>query len=108
MPMSLGNYWPAKAALKLYEPDVIRFFLINVQYRGPIDFAPELLDEAKRSYERLRETMRTVEAERRRAPDAGKADHSVRAATAKATPGFDAAISDGFKTRDALSVTFES
>src|SRR5438309_6673339 len=66
MHKSLGNFWPVKAALKLYEPEVIRFFLINVQYRGPIDFAPELLDEAKRSYERLRETMRTVEAERRR------------------------------------------
>src|SRR2546426_649004 len=85
MHKSLGNYWPVKAALKLYEPEVIRFFLINVQYRGPIDFAPELLDEAKRSYERLRETMRTVEAERRRAPDAGEADHSLRVATAKAT-----------------------
>src|SRR3989454_647902 len=68
MHKSLGNYWPVKAALKLYEPEVIRFFLINVQYRGPIDFAPELLDEAKRSYERLRETTRTLEAERRRAP----------------------------------------
>src|SRR5438093_1040097 len=72
MHKSLGNYWPVKAALKLYEPEVIRFFLINVQYRGPIDFAPELLEEAKRSYERLRETTRTVEAERRRAPDSGK------------------------------------
>src|SRR5438093_1016192 len=72
MHKSLGNYWPVKAALKLYEPEVIRFFLLNVQYRGPIDFAPELLDEAKRSYERLRETTRTVEAERRRAPDSGK------------------------------------
>src|SRR3989475_115679 len=49
MHKSLGNYWPVKAALKLYEPEVIRFFLINVQYRGPIDFAPDLLDEAKRS-----------------------------------------------------------
>src|SRR5712691_10749800 len=82
MHKSLGNYWPVKAALKLYEPEVIRFFLINVQYRGPIDFAPELLDEAKRSYERLRETMRTVEAERRREPDAGKDDDSVREAIA--------------------------
>src|SRR3989442_1267392 len=107
MHKSLGNYWPVKAALKLYEPEVIRFFLINVQYRGPIDFAPELLDEAKRSYERLRETMRTVEAERRRAPDAGKADHSLRVATAKAIADFDAAMSDDFNTREAIAVIFE-
>src|SRR2546428_340653 len=107
MHKSLGNYWPVKAALKLYEPEVIRFFLINLQYRGPIDFAPELLDEAKRSYERLRETTRTVEAERRRAPDAGKTDHSLRTATAKALADFDAAMSDDFNTREAIAVIFD-
>ena len=107
MHKSLGNYWPVKAALKLYEPEVIRFFLINLQYRGPIDFAPELLDEAKRSYERLRETTRTVEAERRRAPDAGKADHSLKIATSKALADFDAAMSDDFNTREAIAVLFE-
>jgi len=107
MHKSLGNYWPVKAALKLYEPEVIRFFLINVQYRGPIDFAPELLEEAKRSYERLRETTRTVEAERRRAPDTGKADHSLMVATTKALADFDAAMSDDFNTREAIAVIFE-
>ena len=96
-----------KAALKLYEPDVIRFFLINVQYRGPIDFTPELLDEAKRSYERIRETTRTLDAERRRALDAGKADRSLKAATAKALEDFDAAMSDDFNTREAIAAIFE-
>src|SRR5881296_3892316 len=107
MHKSLGNYWPVKAALKLYEPVVIRFFLINLQYRGPIDFAPELLDEAKRSYERLRETTRTLDAERRRAADTGKADHSLNAATAKALADFDAAMSDDFNTREAIAVIFD-
>jgi len=50
MHKSLGNFWPVTAALERYEPEVIRFFLTNVQYRGPIDFTPDLLDEAKRSY----------------------------------------------------------
>src|SRR6266581_1197320 len=107
MHKSLGNYWPVKAALKLYEPEVIRFFLINVQYRGPIDFAPELLEEAKRSYERLRETTRTLEAERRRAPDAGKGDRSLKAATAKALADFDAAMSHDFNTREAIAGIFD-
>src|SRR5207245_10479490 len=87
--------------------EVIRFFLINVQYRGPIDFAPELLDEAKRSYERLRETTRTVEAERRRVPDTGKGDHSLMVASAKAPADFDAAMSDHFNTRERLGVLFQ-
>ncbi len=107
MHKSLGNYWPVKAALKLYEPEVIRFFLMNVQYRGPIDFTPDLIDEAKRSYERLRETVRSVDAERRRAPEQGTPDADLRAATAKATSAFDAAMSDDFNTREAIAILFD-
>src|SRR2546430_9122261 len=107
MHKSLGNFWPVLAALERYEPEVLRFFLINVQYRGPIDFAPELLDEAKRSYERLRETTRTLEAERRRAPGSGKGDRSLNASTAKALADFDAAMSDDFSTREAIAVIFD-
>ena len=107
MHKSLGNFWPVKAALKLYEPEVIRFFLVNVQYRGPIDFIPDLLDEAKRSYERLRETVRSVDAERRRAPESGKGDRTLKAATTKALADFDVAMSDDFNTREAVAVLFD-
>jgi len=107
MHKSLGNFWPVKAALKLYEPEVIRFFLVNVQYRGPIDFTPDLLDEAKRSYERLRETVRSVDAERRRAPESGKGDRTLKAATTKALADFDVAMSDDFNTREAVAVLFD-
>ena len=107
MHKSLGNFWPVTAALERYEPEVIRFFLVNVQYRGPIDFAPELIDEAKRSYERLRETVRSLDAERRGAPAIGKGDSEVRAATTKALADFDAAMSDDFNTREAIAVLFE-
>jgi cysteinyl-tRNA synthetase len=107
MHKSLGNFWPVTAALQRYEPEVIRFFLINVQYRGPIDFSPDLLDEAKRAYERLRETVRTVEAEQRRAPESGPGDRDLKAASAKVLTDFDAAMSDDFNTREALAVLFD-
>ncbi|TLZ43067.1 MAG: cysteine--tRNA ligase [Methanobacteriota archaeon] len=107
MHKSLGNFWPVTAALQRYEPEVIRFFLINVQYRGPIDFSPELLDEAKRAYDRLRETVRTVEAERRRAPESGPGDRDLKVASAKVLTDFDAAMSDDFNTREALAVLFD-
>src|SRR5467141_1481019 len=107
MHKSLGNFWPVTAALQRYKPEVIRFFLINVQYRGPIDFPPDLIDEAKRSYERLRETVRTIEAERRRSLESGKADRDLKAANAKALADFDAAMSDDFNTREAIAALFE-
>jgi cysteinyl-tRNA synthetase len=107
MHKSLGNFWPVTAALSRYEPEVIRFFLLNVQYRGPIDFTPDLIEEAKRSFGRLQETVRTVEAERRRAPEKGKADAGIRSATKKALTNFDAVMSDDFNTREAIAVLFE-
>jgi cysteinyl-tRNA synthetase len=107
MHKSLGNFWPLTAALSRYEPEVVRFFLLNVQYRGPIDFTPDSIDEAKRSYERLQETVRTVDAERRRAPENGKADAGIRLATKTALTNFDAAMSDDFNTREAIAVLFE-
>jgi cysteinyl-tRNA synthetase len=107
MHKSLGNFWPLTAALSRYEPEVVRFFLLNVQYRGPIDFTPDSIDEAKRSYERLQETVRTVDAERRRAPEKGTADAGIRSATKTALTNFDAAMSDDFNTREAIAVLFE-
>src|SRR5205809_847488 len=80
---------------------------ITIRHCGPIDFTPDLLDEAKRSYGRLSETVRTVDAERRRAPAKGKADSELRASTKKALADFDAAMSDDFNTREAIAVLFE-
>lgn len=107
MHKSLGNFWAVKDALALYEPDVVRFFLIHAQYRSPIDFSPELIDEARRSYERLRETILRIDAELRHAPEKGNADTELTAATHKALRDFDEAMSDDFNTREALASLFD-
>ncbi len=107
MHKSLENYWSVKDALTRFEPEVIRFFLVNAQYRSPIDFTIEGMEEAGRSYARLRETIRTLEAERRRAPDTGKGDPELKAATAEALEAFDDAMSDDFNTREAIAVLFD-
>jgi len=107
MHKSLENYWSVKDALTRFEPEVIRFFLVNAQYRSPIDFTIEGMEEAGRSYARLRETIRTLEAERRRAPDTGKSDAELKAATAEALEAFDDAMSDDFNTREAIAAIFE-
>jgi cysteinyl-tRNA synthetase len=107
MHKSLGNFWTVKDALTKVDPEVLRFFLLNAQYRSPIDFTLEGLEEAKRSYDRLRETVRTVHAERRRAPTSGKADDEARKATGEARRAFEAAMDDDFNTREALAAIFE-
>ncbi|HEY7588119.1 MAG TPA: cysteine--tRNA ligase [Thermoplasmata archaeon] len=107
MHKSLGNFWTVSDALSRWEPEVLRFFFLNAHYRSPADFTSEAMDEAGRSYDRLRETVRTLEAERRRAHPTGRADASLRTATARALEAFDAAMSDDFNTRGALAIVFE-
>ncbi len=107
MHKSLGNFWATVDALKLWEPEVIRFFFLNAHYRSPIDFTSEAMEEAGRSYARLRETFRNADAARRRATEKGKADGELEAATQRALEAFEGAMSDDFNTREALAAIFE-
>lgn len=107
MHKSLGNIWAVSDALRRWEPEALRFFFLNAHYRSPIDFTPELVDEAARSYGRLRENLRSLEAERRRARKAGPGDAALRSATKKALAAFEAAMSDDFNTREAIAAIFD-
>jgi len=107
MHKSLGNFWAVKDALARWDPEVLRFFFLNAHYRSPIDFSPEAIDEAGRSYARLRETVANLEASRRKASESGRADADLRSATRRTLEAFDEAMSDDFNTREALAAIFE-
>ncbi len=107
MHKSLGNFWAVRDALARWDPEVLRFFFLNAHYRSPIDFSPEAIDEASRSYARLRETVANLEASRRKASESGPADADLRSATRRALEAFDEAMSDDFNTREALAAIFE-
>lgn len=54
MSKSLNNFFLVRDILKEYEGEVLRFFLLSAQYRGPINFSRDLMDSAKNSLERMR------------------------------------------------------
>ncbi|MEW5761524.1 MAG: cysteine--tRNA ligase, partial [Candidatus Thermoplasmatota archaeon] len=60
MSKSLGNFFTIKEVLEKYEPDVVRFFLLNAHYRSPLDFSDRALDEARESLERIRNFVSLV------------------------------------------------
>jgi cysteinyl-tRNA synthetase len=107
MHKSLGNFWAIKDALARWDPEVLRFFFLNAHYRSPIDFSPEAIEEAGRSYERLREAVRNLEAALRAPKDRAPGDADLQAATANALGRFEAAMSDDLNTREALAAVFE-
>jgi cysteinyl-tRNA synthetase len=91
MSKSLGNFFTVREVLKLYQPEVIRFFLLSSHYRSPLNYSDASLDEAKASLSRLYIALKgitpgSVEPERRYIDD------------------FHKAMDDDFNTRGAVAV----
>lgn len=60
MSKSLNNFFTVHDILKEYEGEVLRFFLLSAQYRGPINFSRDLMEESKTGLERLRNCARDL------------------------------------------------
>ncbi|MCS7244710.1 MAG: cysteine--tRNA ligase [candidate division WOR-3 bacterium] len=54
MSKSTGIFLSAKDLLENYEPNVVRLFYIKAHYRTPLDFSEELLNDAKNSWNRVK------------------------------------------------------
>ncbi|MCC6029862.1 MAG: cysteine--tRNA ligase [Candidatus Korarchaeum sp.] len=53
MSKSLGNFVTIREALREYDANTLRIFLLSRHYRSPIDFRWEYLEQARSSYERI-------------------------------------------------------
>tara|TARA_Y100000590_G_C15448164_1_gene911615 strand:- start:144 stop:887 length:744 start_codon:yes stop_codon:yes gene_type:complete len=53
MSKSLGNFWTIREAFENHAPLALRYALLSVPYRKPIDLTPEFLDEAAMHFDRL-------------------------------------------------------
>jgi len=60
MSKSLGNFVTIRNILKLYHPEVLRFFVLQSHYRSPLDYSEESLKEARLAMNRLYETLEKI------------------------------------------------
>lgn len=60
MSKSLGNFFTVSEVLKKYDPMVIRWFLISSHYRSSINYSLEIMDQSKKSYNRLIKTIKKI------------------------------------------------
>ena len=56
MSKSLKNFFTIKDMLKEYDPSTLRFFLLNTHYRQPLSYDLDVLNESRKSLERLHNT----------------------------------------------------
>lgn len=108
MSKSLGNFKLVRDISKEYDLEAVRLFLLSAQYRNPINFAPELVEQAEHALTRLRTAQsRLREAPVAEAAAAGAADEAFRAQLASCKAAFCAAMDDDLNTADALGALFE-
>lgn len=109
MSKSLGNFFTIKEGLKKYEPDVIRFFMLNAHYRSPIDFSESGLEEAANAFGRIRNTVDNVSHVIKNAGENTNSEKEkmVSALVNETKQKFMGFMDDDFNTREAIAVLFE-
>ncbi len=108
MSKSKGNFFLLHDILKDYDGEVVRFFLLSVQYRGPIDFSKEIMEQCEAGMERIRNCARNL------GYLAQVGSGSMSEAEAKELEGYQkykdafiAAMDDDLNTADAEAAIFD-
>lgn len=104
MGKSLGNFTTLKDAFKRWEPEVVRFFILQSHYRSTLDFSNEAVDGAGKGLARLRQTFQQLAGRIHTAPDVNES-HTISLDTYRSE--FRKAMDDDFNTPQAIAVLFE-
>ncbi|HET7579160.1 MAG TPA: cysteine--tRNA ligase [Bacillales bacterium] len=103
MSKSLGNFILVHDLIKERDPEIIRFFMLSVQYRNPINFSGELLDSAAQGLERIRTAVTNVSERLETSVDLGEPTERFQTYRDR----FVREMDDDFNTANAMAVLFE-
>ncbi len=110
MSKSLGNFFTVRDICKQYDPQVIRFFMLSAQYRTPLNFSKELVEDAAKGLDRIlngAEKLAGIIAKDNMKPVSDKEKELLETELPKYTEKFDNAMDDDLNTADAISAIFE-
>ncbi len=108
MSKSLGNFFTVRDILEKYDAQVLRYFMLSVQYRSPLNFSAELMESAKTSYERIVNCAANLKYLLENAKiENGENDEALLAEADAFRGQFEEAMDDDFNTADAISAVFE-
>ena len=109
MSKSKGNFFTVRDIRKEYDGEVIRFFLLSGQYRGPINFSDTLMEQARSSLARMENCKENL-LHIKEAGAEGDMTEAEKAALGDMTgcrEKFIEAMDDDLNTADAISAIFE-
>ncbi len=105
MSKSLGNFFLLREILEKFDPQTVRFYLLSVHYRSPLDFDDEKLKVAQKGLERLRNAAQSLAEKLPNAAEGSDEDFEQKVTQARAD--FESAMDDDFNTALAQGVLFD-
>jgi cysteinyl-tRNA synthetase len=100
MAKSIGNIVDVKEAVEQYGRNAVRMWFLQSHYSQPIDYSGEILEEKRRSYERLLRLYRQISG-------SGGSSELDASLAAELRERFDAAMHDDLNTPEAIAAIFE-
>ncbi|HBG5137594.1 TPA: cysteine--tRNA ligase [Clostridioides difficile] len=109
MSKSKGNFFTVRDISKLYDLEIVRFFMLSAHYRNPVNFSDEMLNQAKAGLERLYNTKEKLEFTLSNLVESPLSEKEVELVKEldNFRQKFIDAMDDDVNTADAVSVIFE-
>lgn len=107
MSKSLGNFVLVHDIIQKIDPQVIRFFMLSVHYRHPINFSEELIESAKSGLERIRTAYANLLHRLNATTNLGERSEEYMQKVEDIKKQFEQEMDDDFNTANAISAMFE-
>jgi len=106
MSKSLGNFFTVRDVAEKYGYEPIRYLMISSQYRSPINYSTDIIEQCKASLVRLYTCRDNLDFALENAAD-GEVGEEITAMLNKRRDQFVEAMNDDLNTADAISAVFE-
>ncbi|SDC52785.1 cysteinyl-tRNA synthetase [Pelagirhabdus alkalitolerans] len=106
MSKSTGNFILANELLEAYSPALIRFYMLSVHYRSPINFSEELLAQAQNGLDRIQNAYLNLKHRKNQTENSDSPDDWTEQ-VARYKQSLIEAMDDDFNTANAISVLFD-
>lgn len=106
MSKSAGNFFTVRDVASQFDYEVIRFFMLSVHYRNPVNYSYDLLTQSKAGLERLYTTRENLDFLLKNAPQ-GEEDQDIIKSLEGCRTKFIDSMDDDLNTADAVASIFE-
>jgi cysteinyl-tRNA synthetase len=109
MSKSLNNFFTVREVSQEFDYEVIRFFMLSAQYRSPVNFSKELMEQAKNALDRLYNCLLSLKfmAENTEISQATEEEKKQFESISALENEFKAAMDDDLNTANAIAVLFD-